>query len=649
MSLQEFVMRLYDKTRHVAPLAIAVIVALSACSKPQPAEPASTAAAPEKPDAAASADAVPSNPLKEAYFGEQHMHTAYSLDAYIGGTRLTPFEAYEFAQGAEVEVNGVKHKLDRPLDWVAVTDHAEYIGEMYSTWIEGAPGHDSERIKELRGLTDLKERQAWFMKYVAANNRGDNPQHPDFYQGEGTTRSAWKDVMIAAAEKHNQPGKFTAFIAFEWTAAPGGANLHRNIIFRDSNVPDLPMSAYEIRREDGLWDWLEGLEAKGMKPLAIPHNSNASKGVMFGAVADTNGEPFDAAYAKRRARMEPLVEIMQIKGNSEVHRNFWQADEFANFENADSMARFSGRTPQADNFVRWGLIEGLAWEQKLGENPFKFGFVGGTDNHNGLTAEVMEAGSYGKGWQGAHGAEDGSAERRRSADVGGWIDGKDENPGALTGIWAESNTRGALWDAMRARETFATSGTRMKVRFFAGEGLPAAGSDAKALVEQGYKQGVPMGSTLTGLKTGPTFNVYAMKDPDGANLDRIQVIKGWVGQDGKHNEKIVDVAWSGDRKVDASGKLPVVGNTVDLKTAKYTNAIGSAELIGSWKDPEFDPAQRAVYYVRVLEIPTPRWTTYEAVQNNLPLLKDVPATIQERAWTSPIWYSPAQQAIASTK
>jgi hypothetical protein len=592
------------------------------------------------PLATVAADPVPTNPLKEAYFGEQHLHTAYSLDAYLGGTRLTPFDAYKFAQGAEVEVNGIRHKLDRPLDWVAVTDHAEYIGEMYSTFTEGAPGHDQEQLQKLRGMTDLKERQAWFAKYVAGNNRGANPRHPDFYQGPDTIRSAWKDVMVAAAEQNNHPGRFTAFIAFEWTAAPGGANLHRNVIFRDDNVPDSPVSAYEVPREDALWDWLAGLEARGMKPLAIPHNSNASKGIMFGAVVDANGKPFDAAYATRRAHMEPLVEIMQIKGNSEVHRDFWKSDEFADFENADSMQNFGGRTAQENNFVRWGVIEGLAWQQKLGVNPFKYGFVGGTDDHNGLPSETMEAGSYGKGWMGAHGAEDGSVQRMREAEVGGWIGGKDENPGSLTGVWATSNTRGAIWDAMRARETFATSGTRMKVRFFAGDGLPVATHDARALVEQGYKHGVPMGGTLTRPLKAPTFNVYAMKDPEGANLDRIQIIKGWVDVTGEHHEKIVDVVWSGNRKPDANGKLPPVGNSVDLKTARYTNDIGSAELLGSWTDPEFDPKTPALYYVRALEIPTPRWTTYQAVFNNLPLLEDVPATIQERAWSSPIWYTP---------
>ena len=319
---------------------------------------------------------------------------------------------------------------------------------------------------------------------------------------------------------------------FEWTAAPQGANLHRNVILREDNVPDLPMSAYEISREEGLWNWLAGPEAKGMRPLAIPHNSNASKTIMFGSIADSNGKPFDADYAKTREHFEPLIEIMQIKGSSEVHRQFWDADEFASFENADSIAKFSSRQLDQRNFVRWGLIEGLAWERKLGTNPFKLGFVGGTDDHNRLTAEVDEQGSYGKGWQGAHGAEDGSVEGRRTADVGGWIDGKDENPGALTGVWAASNTRAAIWDAMKRRETFETSGTRMKVRFFEGSALSQKTGDPGVLVEDGYANGVPMGGTLKKLTGAPRFTVSAMKDPEGANLDRIQIIKGLVHTDG---------------------------------------------------------------------------------------------------------------------
>ena len=521
-----------------------------------------------------------------------------------------------------------------------MTDHAEYIGEMYSTFTEGAPGHDQELLEQLRNLSTIRERQEWFLKYVQGPNRGTDPRHPEFYAGIETTRSAWRKVIVAAAEQNNEPGRFTAFIAFEWSGAPGGANLHRNVIFRDNNVPDVPLSYYDTGREDGIWDWMEQQESKGMQLLAVPHNSNASKGVMYAESIDAAGAPYDTDYANRRAHYEPLVEVMQIKGNSEVHRNFWQADEFANFENADSMAKYSGRTLDERNYVRWAMIEGLNWENKLGANPFRQGFVGGTDNHNGLPGETMEAGSYGTGWQGAHGQEDGSVERRRNNDVGGWIDSKDENPGALTGVWATANTRAYLFDAMKSRETFATSGTRIKPRFFCGFGLSPKSSDPQSLVADGYANGVPMGGVLAKTEGRMTCNVQASKDPDGANLDRIQIIKGWVDPDGLHHEKIINVAWSGERSPDADGLLPPVGNTVDLKTSKYTNDIGSPVLIGSWTDEDFDPDRNALYYARVLEIPTPRWTTYDAVLNGLPLLEDVPPVIQERAWTSPIWYVP---------
>jgi hypothetical protein len=609
----------------------AVTLFVGGCgTKVEPAKETSSSSAAPK----ATAE-VPSNPMKDAYFGETHIHTSYSLDAYLGGTRLTPSDAYRFAKGEPVTVNGQVHKIDRPLDFVAVTDHAEYLGEMYSAMVEGAPGHDQDQLKQLRTMTDLNERRKWFATYVAGNNRGAHPQHPPFYVGPETTRSGWK-VAVAAAEEHNNPGHFTAFAAFEWSSAPGGANLHRNVIFRDANIPDIPVSSYEIPREEALWDWLTGLEAKGMKPLAIPHNSNASKTLMF-PTADSSGKPIDLKYAQTREHFERAIEMMQIKGNSEVHRNFWAADEFANFENADSLAENSGRTLDKRNYVRWGVIQGLSDEQKLGVNPFKLGFVGGTDDHNGLPSEVAE-----KGWNGGHGEEDGTVQARRVGGVGGWAKGKDLNPGAITGVWATQNTRAAIWDAMENRETFATSGPRIKVRFFGGAGLPADTKDPVAMIKTGYEKGVPMGGTLTGLTTGPTFTAYAMKDPESGNLDRIQLIKGWVDKSGEHHEKIIELAWSGDRKLGANGKLPPVGNTVDLTKATYTNTIGSPELSGSWTDKDFDPSQHALYYLRVLEIPTPRWSTYDAVANGLPLLPDVQSTIQERAWSSPIWYTPAK-------
>ncbi len=297
--------------------------------------------------------------------------------------------------------------------------------------------------------------------------------------------------------------------------------------------------------------------------------------------------------------------------------------------------KYSGRIFRKGDFVREGLKKGLAFERELGSNPFKYGFIGGTDNHNGLPSAVAE-----DRFIGGHGPEDGSVERRRDAGVGGWIDGKDLSIGSLAGVWATENTRGAIWDAMKRRETFATSGTRIRVRFFGGIDLPAEPADPGTVVEQGYELGVPMGSDLPAIGSAPTFTVYAVKDPDGANLDRAQIIKGWVDEAGELYEQIVDVAWSGDRVPGSDGKVPAVGNTVNLTTATFANSIGAAQLMGSWTDENFDPEQHALYYVRVLEIPTPRWSTYDAVRNGLPLLEDVPATIQERAWTSPIWYTP---------
>ena len=612
---------------------VAVLLGLTACGGPTPEASSDT----NQVDRAAQSESVSSvgqaNPLRDAYFGETHMHTAYSLDAYIGGARLTPSDAYRFAKGEAVTVDGKPVQRQRPLDFVAVSDHAEYIGEMYSTMVEGAPGHDNELLEQLRNLETLEEKQEWFTKYVVSSNRSATPQHPPFFAGPETVNSAWQ-VVVDAAEEHNDPGRFTAFVAFEWSGAPQGANLHRNVIYRDAHVPEAPVSYIDINREDGLWKWMAEQEANGIKALAIPHNSNASKGMMFPSM-NAAGSPIDLEYAQTRQHFEPLIEMMQVKGNSEVHRKFWAADEFADFENADSIQKYSDRTFHKGDFVREGLKIGLKFDQKVGSNPFKYGFIGGTDNHNGLPSAVAE-----DAFIGAHGPEDGSVERRREAGVANWIDGKDLSIGSLAAVWATENTRAAIWDAMRRRETFATSGPRIQVRFFGGVDLPGEPTEAKAMVDQGYELGIPMGGDLGPTGAAPTFTVHALKDPDGANLDRIQVIKGWVDADGELHEEVVDVAWSGDRQRGADGKVPAVGNTVDLETAKFTNDIGTATLIGSWRDETFDPEQHAFYYARVLEIPTPRWSTYDAVHYSLPLLEDVPATIQERAWTSPIWTSP---------
>jgi hypothetical protein len=581
----------------------------------------------------ASRTASAANPLRNVYFGETHVHTSYSLDAYIGGTRLDHDGAYRLAKGEAVTIGGQPVQRARPLDFVAISDHAEYIGEMYSTIYQGAPGHDQPLLEELRTMTDIEKRQQWFLEYVVSSNRSATPQHPPFFAGPDTVKSAWRKI-VEQAEAHNEPGMFTTLIAFEWSGAPGGANLHRNVIYRDANVPDMPVSYIDINREDGLWEWMREHEAGGSRALAIPHNSNASKQMMFPDV-NAGGDPVDRDYARTRAHFEPLIEMMQIKGNSEVHRTFWAADEFADFENADSIQNNSGRTFQKRDFVREGLKLGVAKAQSLGINPFKYGFIGGTDNHNGMPSDVAE-----DAFIGGHGPEDGTVDRRRTGSVAGWIDGKDLSIGSLAAVWATENSRTAIWDAMRRRETFATSGPRISVRFFGGTALPGNPADPAAMIESGYELGTPMGGNLTSSGAPPTFTVYAMKDPDGANLDRIQIIKGWVDQAGEVHERIVDVAWSGNRQLAEDGTIPAVGNTVDLETARYRNTIGAATLKGSWRDDQFEPEQHAFYYVRVLEIPTPRWSTYDAVRNNLPLLEDVPATIQERAWTSPIWYEP---------
>jgi hypothetical protein len=594
------------------------------------------APAPAKPPTVEELEAaVRDNPLKDAYFGETHVHTSYSLDANIGGARITPDEAYRFAKGEDVTVNGQKHNIKKPLDFVAVSDHAEFIGEMYSAQVKGAPGSDNPAFEELRNLSTIDEQRKWFLKYVQENMRGANPSHPPFYAGPATTKSAWNDVIVKAARDHYQPGRFSTLAGFEWTAAPQAGNMHRNVIFRDlDRLPEVPLSALDTDNEEKLWAWMAEQEKKGSKLLAIPHNSNGSKGLMF-AATDRAGKPLTAEYARLRSHFERLIEMMQIKGNSEVIPKFWPADEFANFENAESLQTFSGRTYRKDNFVRWAVIKGLDYQSKLGVNPFQYGFTGGTDNHNGLPSDVVE-----DNYIGSHGGADKTVERRRSGEIDGWLKGPDANPGSIAGVWAAKNTRGAIWDAMSARESFVTSGPRIKPRIFCGAGLPPKPADARTLVEQGYKSGVPMGGVLSASTVAPTCTVYAGKDPQGANLDRIQIVKGWVDAKGEPRDKVIDVAWSGQRKPGQDGKVPAVGNTVDLKKATYTNDIGAAELMGSWTDPEFDPKRPALYYVRVLEIPTPRWTTYDAVRNQLPLLKDVPATVQERAWTSPIWYTP---------
>ena len=580
-------------------------------------------------------ETIPNNPLKEAYFGETHVHTAYSLDAFIGGNRMTPDMSLKFAQGEKIvmEASGKTMQLKRPLDFVALTDHAEYIGEMYSILNPKSKEYNNEQAISLRAVDNLKDGLELFVELVVKSNRGSTPKHLDLFEGPSSMVSAW-EIMIKNTEKHYKPGKFTTLHAFEWSAAPNGGNLHRNVIFRDDVLPEMPVSYIEVNRETKLWEWLEEITKNGSTVLAIPHNSNASKGTMF----DENmpdGNPITVEYAKMRQKFERTIEMMQVKGNSEVVSRFWGNDEFADFENANSIEDFSGRVFEEKNFVRYALKKGLQYKIDLGVNPYKLGFNGGTDNHNGLTSNVEEDNYL----AGSHGYVDQTAADRVKNTVDGWLKAYDLSPGSLTGVWAPRNTREDIWDGLYNRETFATSGPRMKVRFFAGYGYNDTYNSYDAFVKDGYHKGVPMGGDLV-VKDGesPSFLVWALKDPINANLDRVQVIKGWY-ENGELFEKIYNVAVS-DNRLNEDGSVTPTDAKVNLNTGAFDTTKGSNQFMATWTDPDFNPDQISFYYVRALQLPTARWTLWDEIRENVTYPDNVAKTIQERVWSSPIWYSP---------
>jgi hypothetical protein len=443
---------------------------------------------------------------------------------------------------------------------------------------------------------------------------------------------------VQTANKYNQPGKFTTLIAYEWTSIPNGRNMHRNVFFRDDQGPEAPFSAFDSYHPEDLWTYQEIQRDLGHENIAIPHNGNVSDGWMY-SPRKFLGELMDARYAERQARNEPLTEIIQTKGSSDTHPAFSPNDEFANFEMFPNMINV-GQTSQIKyGYVRQGLVEGMIIEEKLGHNPYKMGIVSGADSHSAYSNNEEF------NFNGSHGALDDTPKKRLNPtpNPSGDVAARVGTAGA-TAVWAEENTRASIFDAMKRKETYGTSGTLIRLRFFGGWVYPDDLTSDPEFVKQAYDHGVPMGGDLPAKPStakAPTFAVWAMKDPESGNLDRIQIIKGWINKWDLPSEKIHDVALSDSRKVDPeTGKAPSVGNTVDLETATYTNDIGDSQLSAVWTDPDFDPAVHAVYYVRVLEIPTPRWSTYDAVRNNLPLLDTVPATIQERAWSSPIWYTP---------
>jgi len=572
---------------------------------------------------------VKKNPLKDAYFGETHVHTGVSMDAFIAGNRLTPDDAYRFAKGEEIMVNGSMHKIKRPLDFVAVTDHSEFMGEAYSLMNEDAPGHNDPVAVSFREAPDLKTALELYGKYVLTPLAGGGSPHPDFFQGEGAIKSTWKK-NFEATEKHYEPGKFTTIHAYEWTSAPGGANQHRNVFFRDTNVPNMPFSSNEGADPEELWEWMQVQRSDGKKVFAVPHNSNESKGLLF-AEASLTGKPIEKKYAETRASMEPLIEMMQVKGNSEVIPNFWPNDEFADFENAVTIQQFNGRAFIKENFVRYGLGRGLKYMADLGVNPFKYGFVGGTDNHNGTPSNVEED-NYAVG---SHGLADREAEGRSKNNLEGEMLIADANPGAIAGVWAVSNTREAIWDSMLSKETFATSGPRIKVRAFAGQGFEESYDNYEKLVKDGYEKGVPMGGDHTG-DQAPQFVVWAGKDPIGPNLDRIQIIKGWY-ENGEMKDTVYNVVASGDRLRD-DGTVELIDASIDLSTGQFNTEKGDPELMGVWTDPDFNPSQQSYYYVRVLQLPTARWTLYDELRKGVKYPENVKKQIVERAWGSPIWH-----------
>jgi len=573
------------------------------------------------------------NPLKNAYFGDLHLHTSYSMDAFAFGTRTTPEDSFKFAMGEPVEYFGKQWKRNTPLDFLAVTDHAEYLGTVRESINPNGPFANSEWFKIMTS-TDPRVSGEAFSKLLGSTML--NKPIPQFNDPK-LLKSAW-DSYSAIPDKYYKPGKFSTFVGFEWTSMPGAQNLHRCVIF-EGKGPEMPYTAFESVDPEDLWRYLEGQRKQGLDVIAVPHNGNVSNGLMF-ATKDLSGKPLTRDYAERRMSNEPMAEIMQTKGQSDTDPALSPNDEFANFAVwkylLDGKRLASSAT---GSYLRQAYGVGQELQAKLGANPFKYGIEGGSDFHSGI--DTTEPSNY----AGSHGNQDNDPRTVVTAthSVGG------EPPaalssGGLTGVWAEENTRESIFAAFKRKETFGTSGTLIKVRMFAGWNYPKDLVKNADWVKTAYSNGVPIGGDLAAPSGngGPTFLLQAVKDPESGNLDRIQIIKIET-KNGKSHEKIYDVVWSGDRKPDPeTGKVPAVGNTVDIKTATYSNSIGATELIGEWTDPSFDPTAYATYYARVLEIPTPRWSTYWAAKLNLPPNPTVPATVQQRAWTSPIWYTPAK-------
>jgi hypothetical protein len=590
----------------------------------------------------------PTRPL----FGDTHLHTAASFDAGAFGARITPREAYRLARGAEITASsGQPVKLSRPLDFLVVADHSDNMG-MFPDLYAGKPEVIADpqartwydMIKSGKGADAA-------LQIIMGFGAGTLPPSMIYAPNTSAYKNAWED-NIAAADEYNEPGQFTALIGYEWTSNTGGNNLHRNVIFRDDGekaaqvVPYTTMQPFGSDNPRDLWTWMQNYEDKtGGSVLAIAHNGNLSNGRMFPLIESFTGKPVDKAYAEQRAHWERLYETTQTKGDGETHPALSPNDEFANFERWDfgNLDASVPKTPDMLEFeyARSALRNGLKLGSDLGTNPYKFGMIGSTDAHTGLAA-VEEDNFFGKTTP-----QEPSPERLTAT----FVDNPKTNikvmdwqvsASGYAAVWAVDNTREALWDAMQRKETYATTGSRMTVRFFGGWDFNAADAEGRNPGATGYAKGVPMGGDLKAAPQGkvPTFLVAALKDPISGNLDRYQIVKGWLDDKGETHEQVYDVAWGGDRKPGPDGKVPSVGSTVDVENATWKNTIGAPELIAVWKDPDFDPKQEAFYYGRVIEIPTPRWTAYDAKRFSVKPLPGTPMTVTERAYTSPIWYTP---------
>ncbi len=593
---------------------------------------------------------VTSGVATKLLWGDTHLHTSNSIDAFGFGVKLGPEEALRFARGEEVKSTwGLQAKLDRPLDFLVIADHSGGLGATRALY--EAPRF-MIKDKTLLRWHDMMHDNKDGMQRVTAEliNMAGEGKLTDLFPREQSRKNTMKiwQSHTGIVERYNEPGKFTAFMGFEYTLMPNGDNLHRVVMFRDGKLRADQVRPYDPQTEgtetvDKLWDYMDAYEKKtGGKMLAIPHNSNVSNGLMFEMVAPGGGA-ITADYARRRAAREPLVEITQIKGDSESHPFLSPNDEFANFGDAGwdkgNLTMQRNKTPDmlAGDYVREALKRGLAIEAKTGVNPYKFGLIGSTDSHTAL-ATADENNFFGKHSGGEPNAKRASEPQNLGTRQGrfGWH----YLAGGYAAVWATANTRAAIFDAMMRREVYATTGPRMQVRVFGGWDFSDKDWSGD-WVKAGYARGVPMGADLKAGTGRPSFLISALKDPEGANLDRVQVVKGWVDASGKLQEKIFDVSWSSpDKRKLIGGKLTPVGDTVDITKATYTNSIGAPELRTVWSDPEFNPGQRAFYYVRVLEIPTPRWVLFDMIRYGAKLLPETELKSQERAYTSPIWYNP---------